>query len=292
MKVKNLISQIFLFAGLMILAFTASAFVKGIYVTQPTLESTRNIKYLIAQAKSVGITTFVIDYWGMNRLTRQNIVLVKQNGLRYVARITMFPYGGEPAQVKSEAYLQKRYRQIMEAVSLGADEIQLDYIRYKPTQRPSSQNAIDINQIIRHIRNLLQGKGVRLQMDVFGVSSFKEALYIGQYPALFATSLDAICPMVYPSHYEPFRYHAVRPYETVYKSLVALRTQLRSAPHIKIYAYIELHNYRYPLSHDAKVKYILDQMRAVRDAGADGYYVWSPTNKYSILFSILRMQQQ
>lgn len=292
MKVKNLISQIILLVGLMILPFTGQAFVKGIYVTQPTLESTRTIKYLIAQAKAVGISTFVIDYWGMNRLTRQNIALVKQNGLRYVARITMFPYGAEPAQVKSEVYLQKRYRQIMEAVALGADEIQLDYIRYKPTQRPSPQNAIDINRIITHVYNMLKDKGVRLQADVFGVSSFKEALYIGQYPALFAQSLDAICPMVYPSHYEPFRYHAVRPYQTVYESLVALREQLRNAPHIKIYAYIELHNYRYPLSRDARVQYILDQMRAVHDAGADGYYVWSATNKYNILFSILRMQQR
>ncbi len=42
----------------------------------------------------------------------------------------------------------------MEAVGLGADAIQLDYIRYKPTQRPSSQNSLDIYQVISHIRQI------------------------------------------------------------------------------------------------------------------------------------------
>jgi hypothetical protein len=286
----GIISKWIFLAGLVILPFTSHAFVKGIYVTQPTLESTRTIKYLIEQSKAVGISTFVIDYWGMSKLTRQNIALVKQNNIRFVARITMFPFGAEDSQVKSQAYLQKRYRQIMEAVALGADSIQLDYIRYKPTQRPSPQNAINIYQVISHIRQMLQGKGVGLQVDVFGVSSFKEALYIGQYPALFARSLDAINPMVYPSHYDPFRYYAVRPYQTVFDSLTALREQIKSFPRVKVYAFIELYNYRYPLGHDAKVRYILDEMRAVRDSGADGYYVWSANNRYNILFAILRMQ--
>jgi hypothetical protein len=139
---------------------------------------------------------------------------------------------------------------------------------------------------------MLQGKGVRLQVDVFGVSSFREALYIGQYPALFARSLDAINPMVYPSHYDPFRYYAVRPYQTVFDSLTALREQIRAFPTVKIYAFIELYNYRYPLGHEAKVRYILDEMRAVRDSGANGYYVWSANNRYNLLFAILRSQQQ
>lgn len=288
---KTGIGKWLLLAGFIILPFASQAFVKGIYVSQPSLENTRMIKYLIDQSKAVGISTFVIDYWLMSKATRQNIALVKQNNIRYVARITMFPYGADAAQIKSPAYLQKRYRQIMDAVSLGADAIQLDYIRFKPTQRPSPQNAVEIYQIIAQIRQLLQGKNVGLQVDVFGVSSFKEALYIGQYPALFARSLDAINPMVYPSHYEPFRYHAVRPYETVYNSLTALRNQIKASPNVKIYAFIELSNYRYPLSPDAKVKYILDEMRAVRDSGADGYYVWSDANKYDILFSVLRNHQ-
>lgn len=264
------------------------AWIRGIYLTQPTLESTRTVKYLIAESKAVGINTFVVDFWGMSRRYQQNIALVKQNNLRYVARIVMFPYGATDGQVHSREYLQKRYRQILQAVSLGADAIQLDYIRYKPTQRQSYQNARNIYTIIREVRELLRGKGVGLQVDIFGEVASIESLAIGQSAPLFAASLDALCPMVYPSHYEPFRYHAVRPYETVYKSLTDLRRRLSGFPDVSIYAYIELFNYRYPLSHESKVNYILSELRAVRDAQADGWYAWSANNKYRLLFAILR----
>ena len=265
----------------------ASAWVRGLYITQSMLEHTRKIKYLIKRAKQVGINTFVIDFWTMNRRTRSNIALVKQAHLRYVARIVMFPYGALHSQVTSQKYLQKRYRRIMQAVSLGAQEIQLDYIRYRKTQRASSKNAHNIYKIIKQVHNLLRGKGVKLQIDIFGVAAHGESRHIGQNVPLFAHLLDAICPMVYPSHYEPFRYHARRPYQTVYESLVALRHQLKNFPDVKIYAYIELYNYRYWLSRQAKINYILAELRAVRDSHANGWYAWSANNKYNLFFSIL-----
>ena len=274
----------------LVIPLSAFAWVRGIYITQPMLEHTRKIKSFIRQAKPLGINTFVIDYYRMSRRYRQNIALVKRANIHYVARIVMFPHGALHSQVISHKYLQKRYRQIMQAVSLGADEIQLDYIRYRKTQRPSSQNAKNIYKVIKHVHDMLRGKRVKLQIDIFGVAAHSESYAIGQNVPLFAPLLDAICPMVYPSHYEPYRYHAKRPYETIYKSLTALRRQLRNFPDVKVYAYIELYNYRYPLSRQNKINYILAEMRAVRDAHADGWYAWSARNKYAILFYILRMR--
>jgi len=267
------------------------AFVRGIYVTQTTLESTPTIKYLIANAKEVGIGTFVIDYDRMSKRTQQNIALVKEAGIRFVARIVMFPYGALPSQVSSEAYLARRFRQIQEAVSLGADTIQLDYIRYRSSQHGSSQNAIDIYGIIDKIRKQLETKGVSLEVDVFGEATLFEAKYIGQNVQLFAQAVDAICPMVYPSHYFPYAFHARRPYETVYNSLSSLRRQISGYPDVHVYAYIELFNFRFPLSRNAKIQYILDEFRAVRDAHADGWYAWSATNKYRLLFYILAQRK-
>ncbi|OGT54000.1 MAG: hypothetical protein A3F17_07375 [Gammaproteobacteria bacterium RIFCSPHIGHO2_12_FULL_41_15] len=266
------------------------AWVKGIYVTQPTMESSKNVRYLVENAKAFHINTFVVDFYRKSSRYQKNIAMVKANGIRYVARIVMFPDGALDSQIKSETYLERRYQQIREAISLGADVIQLDYIRYRPTQRPSRQNAENIYKIVQQVETLLQGTGVLLEMDIFGVAAHKEALAIGQNAVLFAKSLHAICPMVYPSHYEPFRYHATRPYETVYSSLVALRQQLAHRPDVKVHAYIELYNYRYPLSRQNKINYILAELRAVRDAQADGWYAWSANNKYSLLFAILRAQ--
>jgi hypothetical protein len=55
----------------------------------------------------------------------------------------------------------------------------------------------------------------------------------------------------------------------------------------KIYAYIELSNYRYPLSPSAKLRYISEQIRATEDSYIDGWYAWSPNNKYENLFAVL-----
>ena len=266
----------------------AYAFVKGIYITQSTAQHSRRMNYLIHQAKSVGIKTFVIDIYYPNKRYARNIAKVRANGIRYVARIVVFPYGAHHHQVKSRKYWQKRWRRAQYAISLGASAIQLDYIRYKPSVRSSPQNARNIYEVIKFFRHKMQGTGVKLQIDIFGVAAHKPAVRIGQNVPLFANSVDAICPMVYPSHYEPYRHHAVRPYSTVLKSVLALRQQLRGHPHVKVFAFIELYNYRYPMSRYAKIKYIKAQMQAARDGGANGWYAWSARNKYSLLFYVLR----
>jgi hypothetical protein len=73
----------------------------------------------------------------------------------------------------------------------------------------------------------------------------------------------------------------------VYDSLISIREQFDNNLPVKLYPYIELSNYHYPLAHDKKLKYIYAQIQAVQDAGADGWYAWSPNNKYDSLFSVL-----
>ncbi|OGO93874.1 MAG: hypothetical protein A3F10_04950 [Coxiella sp. RIFCSPHIGHO2_12_FULL_42_15] len=265
----------------------ALAGVRGIYITQPTLENSRTIKYLIGAARAAGIDTFVIDYWGTNKYTQRNLQWVRDAGLHYVARIVMFPHGGLPEQIESSRYLAKKDKLIMQAVALGAERIQLDYIRYRHTHHQSPKNVHIIFNIIKHVREKLQGTGVKLEVDVFGEAASMESKAIGQDVRVFASAVNGICPMVYPSHYFPYVYHATRPYQTVYKSLTDLRSRIKEYPDVNIIAYIELYNLRFPLGRDSKVKYILDEMRAVRDARANGWYAWSATNKYRLLFNIL-----
>jgi hypothetical protein len=45
---------------------------------------------------------------------------------------------------------------------------------------------------------------------------------------LLAPYIDAVCPMVYPSHYKPYQERSQLPYETVFDSLTALERQLGS----------------------------------------------------------------
>lgn len=262
--------------------------IKGIYITQSTMEDTPYITYLIQKSRSVGINTFVVDLEAPSKKYARNVKLLKANDITFVARITIFPNGGTPEQVTSEAYWEKKYRLINFAVGYGAQQIQLDYIRYNTKQKPSPENAKNITKVVSWYREKLNKLRIPLQVDVFGVSSFGESKHIGQNLILFSQNVDAICPMVYPSHYEPFRLHAVTPYQTVYSSLKSIKSQFANRMPVKLIPYIEIFNYRYPLPGQKRIAYVNAQMRAVEDAGADGWYVWSAHNEYDFLFKLLK----
>jgi hypothetical protein len=267
---------------------TASAgLVKGIYLTQTTMEDTKYLNYLIEHAKAVGINTFIVDMEIPSKLYQKNVALLKENNIQYIARVVVFPQGGHPGQITSPAYWAKRYHLIDTAMNYGANQIQLDYIRYNVHTKASSENAKNILKVVQYYKEKVSERGIPLQADVFGISSFGESKHIGQNLRLMAQSLDAICPMVYPSHFEPFREHAVTPYDTIYKSLRALRSQFNYQMPVKLYAYIEISNYRYPLPGVKRRNYIIAEMKAVRDAGADGWYVWSAHNYYDYLFRLM-----
>lgn len=268
----------------------ALAEVKGIYLTQYTLENSSRVNYLITRAKEVGINTFVVDFEKMTKAYQRNIELVKNSGLNYVARVVIFDGGGTPAQLSSEAFWQKRYQLMKQAVDLGAKEVQIDYIRYYTKQPPSAQNAQDVTHVIKWYKNKLAALNTPMQIDVFGITSFREEKRIGQNVKLIGPNVDAMCPMVYPSHYEPYKIHAVTPYETVYSSLVSLKKQFNNQPPFKLYPYIELSNYRYPLSTPQRHTYIRAQLKAVKDAHVDGWFAWSPNNLYDNLFHVLKLQ--
>lgn len=262
--------------------------VKGIYLTQTTVEDTPYLNYLIEHAKIVGISTFVVDLDKPSKRYAQNIELLKKNHIAYVARIVLFPGGGTREQVTNPEIWQRKYRLVQQAVDWGAASVQLDYIRYNSKQPPSEQNALDILKIIQWYKSKVAAYKVPLQVDIFGIASYSPSIHIGQDVRLFSSSVDAICPMLYPSHFEPYREHAVAPYDTIYDALAAMKEQFDDdkVP-FKLYPYIELFNYRYPLSHPQRLKYIVAQIHAVEDSGADGWYAWSANNEYDPLFEVL-----
>lgn len=287
---KNIILTINFFIFLLA-NFNASAQIteKGIYITQSTLENTKYLTYLIKEAKDAGINTFIVDIIRKTPKYEQNIKLVEENNIKYVARIVVFPEGGLPEQVLSQEYRQKKYALAEQAVNLGAKEIQLDYIRYKSSQPASKQNATDIYNVIKWFKDRLKSRNVLLQIDVFGISAFKESPHIGQNLPLFSELIDALCPMVYPSHFAPYEKYSKIPYETIYKALAALRFQFNGYLPFKLYPYIELSNYHYKFSKEQKLQYIYEQIKAAEDSNADGWYAWSPSNYYDNLFLAIRI---
>lgn len=264
-----------------------SSKIKGIYISQSTLEDRKHLEYLIRRSKEAGINTFIIDMNHVTSAYEKNILLVKNSGIRYVARVVVFPFGADHQKMHSESYWMTRYRLVDAAIKLGADEVQLDYIRYAASNSPSPKNAQDVHNVISWFKEKIDNRA-KLQIDVFGESSFKESPRIGQNIPVFAPSVDAVCPMLYPSHFEPFREHVKRPYDIIYAALTKLKGQFASGKvPFKLYPYIELSNYRYSLTDEQLIGYINAQVKAVEDANADGWYAWSANNKYDRLFNIM-----
>lgn len=263
------------------------AFSRGIYLTQSTEQNSAKLNDLIQKAKQYNIDTFVIDVNIPSKIYAKNISTILASGIHYVARIVIFPHGGTHIQVTNKEIWAKRLKLAKYAVGLGASAIQLDYIRYRAEYPPNTAKAKRILTVVQYFKDELRSHNVSLQMDIFGIASHRPAHTIGQDPQELADVVNTFCPMVYPSHFEPYLKHAVRPYETIADSVKALKNQLVNHTNVSVIPYIELFNYRYKLSREGRLRYIEAQMKAARDSGADGWYVWSATNYYKPLFEVL-----
>jgi hypothetical protein len=86
-----------------------------------------------------------------------------------------------------------------------------------------------IPQFVQYASKRLKKLGVRVSVDVFGLAATRD-LGIGQRPKRLARYVDAVYPMVYPSHYGSGEYDLpdpnASPRETVAASLRHFRREL------------------------------------------------------------------
>jgi hypothetical protein len=101
----------------------------------------------------------------------------------------------------------------VEACELGFDEIQFDYVRF-PSGRTAevsgqlsltqAQRVAAIEGFLSKARERLHAVGCAISADIFGiVVSVTDDQGLGQRPEEISRMVDAVSPMVYPSHYSP-----------------------------------------------------------------------------------------
>lgn len=98
-----------------------------------------------------------------------------------------------------------------EACALGFDEIQLDYVRYAAGRTAAvtgqrnltqEQRVANIGALVSAVRGAVAPMGCSLSADIFGiVVSTSDDQGLGQRPEDISVHLEAVSPMVYPSHY-------------------------------------------------------------------------------------------
>lgn len=189
-----------------------------------------------------------------------------------------------------------------EAVKLGFDEIQFDYIRFSTDkamkqadfglEQEGKTKQEAINKFTAYAMEQLMPLGVFVSADVYGaiINSEADASIVGQDYANMARNLDYICPMIYPSHYADgaygIDYPDTKPYDLIYKVLVDSKKTLKTDHTTKHQAIVRpwlqdftaswLKNY-IPYGKEE----IQAQIQALYDAGYEEWILWNGSNQYT-----------
>jgi hypothetical protein len=190
-----------------------------------------------------------------------------------------------------------------EAVDMGFDEIQFDYVRFPENGKKIDQEVqfyqaggISKSQIISDFLTAatreLRKKGAHVSADVFGLTtSTSDDMGIGQDWNQITQVVDYISPMVYPSHYSSGMYGIthpdLEPYQIVKKALEDgkeknLKLTKAKKPAAVIRPWIQSFTARWIHPHQtynhAEIKL---QIKAAHEQGIDEYLLWNPKCEYT-----------
>jgi hypothetical protein len=174
------------------------------------------------------------------------------------------------------------------AATAGFDEIQFDYVRF-PTDgdvgsavfagKRRESKARTISAFLAYAREHLEPLGVRISADVFGLAATRN-MGIGQSISRLARHLDAVYPMVYPSHYGPGQFNLpdpnAQPGRTVALSLRDFASELRGLD-TRLVPWLQ----DFSLGREYTIDDVREQIQAARDASVEGYLLWNPAGVYT-----------
>jgi hypothetical protein len=178
----------------------------------------------------------------------------------------------------------------IEAIQLGFDEIQFDYIRF-PTDGDATKMWFQhkderlphdvISDFLAKARAQIVPRGAYLSTDLFGlVALVSDDLGIGQRLELIARQVDYISLMLYPSHYNLGEYGIPDPEKEPYKTVsVSLKDALEriKGTKAKLRPWLQDFTLRVPYT-PAEVR---QQIEAAEDLGIDEWLLWNARNRYT-----------
>ena len=188
-----------------------------------------------------------------------------------------------------------------QAAKDGFDEVQFDYVRFPVGSEAESAMygvAMNSNIKIQTIKSFLKyatyqlhQEDVIVSADVFGtiIGSEIDKKSVGQDYAALGEIVDAISPMVYPSHYGPGNFGLsvpdAYPYETVLAAMNKSVQELQDIPE-EDRAIVRPWLQAFTASWvDGHIQYdlaaIKAQIQAVYDAGYDEWILWNAANRYN-----------
>jgi hypothetical protein len=177
-----------------------------------------------------------------------------------------------------------------EAIALGFDELNFDYIRF-----PSDGNMENISypwtgkmekkealrKFYGYLKKEFRGTGTILSADLFGMTTTNtDDLNIGQYLEYTLPYFDYVAPMVYPSHFPPtwngYKNPAAKPYEVVHYSMEKAYERASTTPN-KLRPWLQ----DFDLGAIYTADMVKAEIKAVYDVGLSSWMLWDASNKYT-----------
>jgi hypothetical protein len=196
---------------------------------------------------------------------------------------------------------------VAESLEAGADEIQLDYVRYPVTGVEGADFGLEergltrpdvITAFAHRVHEMTRARGVPLTLDIFGIvaEGIKADLeHLGQDPPRLARECEVLAPMVYPSHYPKGFMDFEEPGEHPELVRIGVRRLLalirRGQPEIatRVRPWIQGMPYRAP---SFGPKYILEEVNHANRAGAAGWMLWNPAQDFAVTWDAIAPMRQ
>lgn len=193
----------------------------------------------------------------------------------------------------------------LEAVKMGFDEIQFDYVRFPDKGKLSlidykEYEGADRNQAIadflQYATDVLSPFGVRVSADIFGqVTISKTGEGVGHQLETLADACDVLSPMVYPSHFYQntlgVKFPDSDPYAIIYGTMKKANERIEVAETTRKKALMRpwLQDFSAPwIKKDYGVNFVTygpkqvrAQIEATYDAGYEEWILWSASNNYT-----------
>jgi hypothetical protein len=194
----------------------------------------------------------------------------------------------------ANAIWEYNFRVAEEAIKMGFGEIQFDYIRFPepyrslppqvfPEQRGRTKPQV-LAEFLSSARERFAKLGVRTTADIFGlVTTVGGTLEVGQKWEPISQSVDAVLPMVYPSHYPPGSFQLPHPnadpYDVIHIAISRARERDEKlgikGEHVR--PWLQAFSIGLPKYGAHEIE---EQKRAVYDSGYDGWILWEPGTRY------------
>ncbi len=257
----------------------------GLYISRWTMMLPARLQHIADKAAEVGLNTLVCDYNGEhNQVYKNNLQYARDKNIYLIARVEVFPEGGADFSTFVTANTHKKIEYAKQAETLGFNEVQFDYIRFKDVGEPLQRKKIYVENFLRTAAATLN---IPVQIDVFGSVAYHPHNIIGQDLGRISDIVSAVCPMLYPSHFYLDKKRMSQPYETMLEGCTLAKQQINGRP-VKLIPYIQGFNMKLSYSGLTLKEYIIAQIKAVKAANADGFFVWNAENSYSATYDAIK----